>query len=79
MDNNGEWTQAIWVGDKYCDYPPVSPLIISDTETKEGVYIATAVLNLKRDSTLTFKVRGKYLAYRLLVAESSIESRRILT
>lgn len=79
MDNNGEWTQAIWIGDKYCDYPPVSPLVISDTETKEGVYIATAVLDLRSDFTFTFKIQSKYLAYRLLVAESSIESRRILT
>ena len=67
MNSTGDWTPAIWIGDKYCDLCPKQNL-------EEGVLIAQATIQLPVNIQIS-----KYSAYRLLVAETSIESRRIIT
>lgn len=37
MDHTGEWTPAIWIGDKYCDLPPTSTQEIPEETTHYGI------------------------------------------
>ena len=37
MDHTGEWTSPIWIGDKYCNLPPVSTQEIPEETTHYGI------------------------------------------
>lgn len=37
MDSVGDWTQAIWIGDKYCDLPPINVIETPDILTDYGI------------------------------------------
>ena len=70
MTLTGEWTIPIWIGDKVCNIRPKDDII-------DNYYsVANAIFVWPKD--LTPLVEGKYVSYRLLMAETNIGTRSIL-
>lgn len=81
MTAESEWTPAYWLGDKYCGLKPTVFTVDPNEEnvqyTKAGCYIASAVVDIDAINSV---IQGKnYIAYRLLVADTNISNRRIVS
>ena len=68
QDKNSFWTNPIWIGDKYCD---VKPSVENNT-------ILVANANVQFTSEILEFISKKYINYRLLIAETTINDRNIL-
>ena len=70
MTKVGEWTSPIWIGDKKCDIAPTRGYY------QKSYLVANAVFNWP--SELSDLVEEKYIAYRLLMAETSPSTRNTI-
>lgn len=69
MTKTGEWTSAVWIGDKVCNVRP--------TLNTNGTYYLVANAEYIQHKDFE-KYTKDYIAYRLLIAETSSATRKIL-
>lgn len=70
MIRTGEWTSAIWIGDKVCDrHPELS---------EDGKYYIVPTALWTQPDGLYDLIKNDYTAYRILLADTSVATRKIL-
>lgn len=69
LSKKGEWTDPIWIGDKYCHINP---------KLEDGLYHIPSATYVMNDDALTLMNELGYKAVRLLVAEHTPQTRRVV-
>lgn len=76
MTKQGEWLEPYWIGDKYCNETPKRVYTTDTDPLKDYLSIPTIVGTDKLKELLTKAT--DYISYRILMSETTPETRRIV-
>lgn len=74
MTKQGEWLEPYWIGDKYCNETPKR---VQDKDNRKD-YLTVPTIVGTSDLSELLKEATEYVSYRILMSETTPETRRIV-